>query len=302
MPVVPFAGFSRSLAIESGPVTAIATLEVGPRVLFLGETGGENLFRVPDMSAGVIDDGQYHGYGGHRLWAAPEDKVETYAPENTAPAYRNENGVHVFEIPPSSFGVAKRIEIAANGDGGFQLRHTIRNESDRVQQLAPWGITVMNPGGECVFPQAQYIAHTERLLPVRPLVLWGYARMADPRFTWGDEVVRVRQDADRGPLKIGALVLQGVAAYTNYGHTFVKRFGAIEGANYPDMGCNFETFTREDMLEVESLAPLATMKQGESAVLDETWYLLLNETPPGGDAECAAWLRELDERCPHRPL
>lgn len=301
MPVVPFAGFSRALAIESGPVTAVATLEVGPRVLFLGETGGENMFRVPDLKAGTQDDGRYHGYGGHRLWTAPEDKTETYAPENAAPSYREEDGAHLFEIPANAYGIAKSIAISPDGNGGFRLRHTIRNEGQRVQRLAPWGITVMAPGGECVFPQAEYVAHTDRLLPIRPLVLWGYARMGDPRLTWGDEVVRLRQ-TERGPLKIGALVLQGIAVYSNFGHSFVKRFSAVETAEYPDMGCNFETFTREDMLEVEALAPLATLKSGESTTLDETWYLLLNETPPAGDAECAAWLRELDDRCPHRPL
>ena len=302
MPVVPFAGFSRALSIESGPVTAIATLEVGPRILFLGETGGANMFRVPDESTGRLDDGAYHGYGGHRLWTAPEDKVETYAPENAAPEHREENGTHTFAIPANAFGLAKSLAIAPSGGGGFQLRHTVRNEGDRVQRVAPWGITVMAPGGECVFPQAEYVAHTDRLLPVRPLVLWGYARMADPRFVWGDEVVRMRQDARRGPLKIGALVGQGIAVYANKGHTFVKRFGAVEGAEYPDMGCNFETFTREDMLEVESLAPLATLARGEVATLDETWYLLLNETPPAEEGACAAWLRALDERCPHSPL
>ena len=302
MPVVPFAGFSRALAIESGPVTAIATLEVGPRILFLGETGGQNMLRVPDREGGRLDDGAYHGYGGHRLWTAPEDRVETYAPENAPPVYSEEAGAHVFQIPANEFDIAKRMAVAPDGAGGFRLRHTIRNEGDRVQRLAPWGITVMAPGGECVFPQAEFVAHTDRLLPVRPLVLWGYARMADPRFTWGDHVVRVRHDAGRGPLKIGALVEQGIAVYANGGHTFVKRFSAAMAGDYPDMGCNFETFTREDMLEVESLAPLVTMAKGEEATLDETWYLLLNEVPPTGDEECGEWLRRLDMRCPHLPL
>ncbi|RYG31478.1 hypothetical protein EON81_22785 [bacterium] len=302
MPTVPFAGFSRALAIESGPVTAIATLEVGPRILFLGETEGENMLRVPDMQSGRIDDGRYRGYGGHRLWTSPEDRTQTYAPENAPPRYESAHEVHRFDLQANAFGIAKCLEIRSLGEGGFQLRHTVRNEGDAPQRLAAWGITVMAPGGQCLFPQAEFIAHTDRLLPVRPLVLWGYARMADPRFTWGDEVVRVRQDADHGPLKIGTLVMQGIAVYANAGHTFVKRFGYQSGAEYPDMGCNFETFTRHDMLEVESLAPLKTLARGESSILDETWYLLLGETPPEEEIECARWLRELDARCPHIPL
>ena len=302
MSIVPFAGFSEALSLVSGPVTAIATLEVGPRILFLGETGGVNLLKVSDMAGGRLDDGTYHGYGGHRLWVSPEDKVETYAPENSPPEYTFENGIHRFAIPANEFGIAKTLEIGVLGDGGFQLRHTIRNDGERVQRVAPWGITVMASGGACIFPQTEFLAHTEKLLPARPLVLWGYTKMGDSRLTWGDEIVRLRHDARLGPIKIGTMVEQGIAVYCNEGHTFVKRFGSDPLADYPDMGCNFETFTREDMLEVESLGPLQTLSQSESATLDETWYVLLNEVAPQPDRECAEWLRTLESRCPHRPI
>ncbi len=306
MNVLPFAGFERNLRLDSGPVALVATLEVGPRVLFLGpaeriEERGANLLAVYGDEEG-LKDGAYHSFGGHRLWVSPEDKVTTYAPESDAPDYRAEGDVHVFERGANAHGVAKRLEIRADGRGGFDLRHTITNRGAEPQTVAPWAITVVAPGGECLFPQAEHVPHTERLLPVRPLVLWGYARMADPRFGWGDEVVRLRHDKSRGPLKIGALVAQGIAAYARGGHTFVKRFGYEEGATYPDFGCNFETFTREDMLEVESLAPLRPLAPGESSVLHETWALLLDETPPREDAACGAWFRETAARYPLRPL
>jgi len=40
----------------------------------------------------------------------------------------------------------------------------------------------------------------------------------------------------------------------------VKCFQWIEGATYPDGGVNFETFSNEQMLEVETLGPLVTLK------------------------------------------
>ena len=302
MSIVPFAGFDRNVQIDSGGVSIIATLEVGPRILFLGPTGGTNELKVYEKDKGAHDDGAYHSYGGHRLWVAPEDLVKTYAPDSVPPSYSDEGGRHTFETAVDPYGITKRVEIQAGENGSFRIRHTVTNRGTEPKVAAAWGITVMETGGEALIPQSPVIPHTDRLLPVRPIALWGYVRMSDSRYTWGDEVVRLRHDAAKGPTKIGSFVSQGIAAYANHGNTFVKRFAAVEGASYPDFGCNFETFAREDMLEVESLGPLMSLAPGGSTTLDETWYLLLNETPPTGDAECGEWFRGLELRCPFRPL
>ncbi|MEI6376491.1 MAG: hypothetical protein WCO97_04790, partial [bacterium] len=47
----------------------------------------------------------------------------------------------------------------------------------------------------------------------------------------------------------------------------------VKGAAYPYCCCNFETFTNSDMLEIESLGPLATLQPGESTSHPETWHL-----------------------------
>jgi len=53
----------------------------------------------------------------------------------------------------------------------------------------------------------------------------------------------------------------------------VKRFPYIEGATYPDCGCNFETYTAGDFMEVETLAPLTKLQPNESVTHIEQWYL-----------------------------
>jgi hypothetical protein len=146
-------------------------------------------------------------------------------------------------------------------------------ENLKTFQLGPGSLTVMGAGGVCLFPQAPFVPHSEDFLPARPLVLWGYTNMQDPRWTWGRRVIRLRQDV-LPPQKVGAQVSQGYAAYANHGALFLKRFPFFRGANYPDFGCNFETFTREDMLEVESLGPSTRLSPGQSAQLKEAWYLV----------------------------
>ena len=51
--------------------------------------------------------------------------------------------------------------------------------------------------------------------------------------------------------------------------------GAAErGKVMADSGANFETFTNEDLLEVESMGPRVKLRPGESAELVENWELL----------------------------
>ncbi|MGL4554687.1 MAG: hypothetical protein ACRC33_26270, partial [Gemmataceae bacterium] len=47
----------------------------------------------------------------------------------------------------------------------------------------------------------------------------------------------------------------------------------VEGAAYPDRGCNVETFTDADMLEMETLSPLVTLAPGEAVTHAEAWSL-----------------------------
>jgi len=54
---------------------------------------------------------------------------------------------------------------------------------------------------------------------------------------------------------------------------FIKTFDHAPGGHYPDGGCNFETFTNSEMLEVESLGELVTLQPGESTTHFENWYL-----------------------------
>lgn len=108
----------------------------------------------------------------------------------------------------------------------------------------------------------------------RLMVMWPYFDFTDPRWHFGSKFITLRQDKGRGPTKIGLAQKLGWAAYVLDGTIFVKRFPYLEGQTYPDGGCNYETFTNQDMLEIESLGPLLTLEPGEEASHEERWELL----------------------------
>ena len=297
MEIVSYGGWNRCARIQAGDAELIVTLEVGPRIIRYGFVGGPNMLVEYAKDMGKTGGDEYRSYGGHRLWIAPEEDPKTLHPDNEPVEALEEDGWHVFRAPTEKWFLQKEIRIRVV-DQAVAIEHRIYNHGAYAAELAPWALTVMAPGGECLFPQAASIPHSEKVLPARPLILWHYTDMSDPRWTWGRSVIRLRHDAASGPQKVGSFVDQGIAVYANGGSSFLKRFGAESEFVYPDGGCNFETFTRQDMLEVESLGPMESVPPGDFATHLETWYLIRDAVPPTDDTACGNWIAELASERP----
>lgn len=263
----------------------IVTLDVGPRVLFFGATGGSNLLYLFPDDAGRTGDPEYRFYGGHRIWIAPEEANRSMQPDNDPVEVREEGEVITFSGRTDKYGIQKELSVTEFGKDSFALAHSIINHGAYHARLAVWSPTMCAAGGKVHFPQPPFQPHTENLLPTRPLVMWAYTKLGDPRWTWGDRVVTLRQDSAMSPQKIGAFVGEGYAAYEGEGGVFVKTFGAHSGPDYPDMGCNFETFTNEQFIEIESLGKMVDLKPfGGMECHKENWGLYPGEVLPTDDA------------------
>jgi hypothetical protein len=103
--------------------------------------------------------------------------------------------------------------------------------------------------------------------------LWPFTDLTDPRLYLGAGFITLRQDAARGPFKIGLTHGLPWVAYWLNGVLFVKRWTYDFGAAYPDEGSNCELFTNQNMLEVESLGPLELLEPGQSCELVEEWFV-----------------------------
>jgi hypothetical protein len=88
----------------------------------------------------------------------------------------------------------------------------------------------------------------------------------------------------------------GWAGYVVHGQLFVKYFDYLPGETYPDAGCNFETFTNEEMLEVESVGPLITLEPGETVEHVETWRLFADVPAVADEESIDHFIRPLVEQ------
>ena len=153
------------------------------------------------------------------------------------------------------------------------MTHILTNKGMWPIELAPWALTIVKGGGTTIIPQEPFVSHDDKLLPSRSLTLWGFTDMSDPRWNFGKRYIRLSTDKLNDPQKIGAADKQGWAGYLRDKTLFIKRFPYVEGARYADYGCNFETYTAGDFMEVETLGPLTKLGPGESATHVEHWFL-----------------------------
>jgi len=275
MEKIAYGGWKNAVQLENSKAKLIATLDVGPRVIFYGLKDGENVFKQYADQMGKTGEKEWQIRGGHRLWHAPEIKPRTYALDNTPVAFEKlgENGVRLTPPAETECGIQKQIDLQlSNQNNKVVVTHRLTNIGQWPIELAPWALSVMAPGGTAIIPLPAKRKHTEYLLPMQGMILWGYTDFTDERWTWGQKYILLSQRNIAAPQKIG-LSGQRWAAYSYKGSLFVKTFDCIEGANYPDRGCNFETFTNEDMLELESLAPLAVLEPGKTFTHVENWFL-----------------------------
>jgi hypothetical protein len=293
MDIVPYGGWRRCVRLSDGEHELVATLEVGPRVIRFAFVGGRNAFVEYPAQLGKTGGTEYRSYGGHRLWTAPEVRGRTNLPDNAPVELNQDQGWIVLTAPVEGQSFLQRELRLRLHEGTAQVEHRVYNRGLYAVELAPWAITVMAAGGVGLFPQEPPVPHAERVLPVRPLVLWGYTEMADARWTWGPRLVRLRQTDAPSFQKVGALVTEGWAGYHHQDQLFLKRFPCDTTARYPDFGCNFEMFTRHDMLEIESLGPAAAIPPGGFVTHPEAWRLVRGLALPADDAAAAELLHPL---------
>lgn len=285
MQVVEYRGWKNNLLLSNGDVELIATLDVGPRVICYRRPGGFNVMKNYADQMGGAGEAEWQIRGGHRFWLAPEDLTRTYFPDNRPVSYvqTGPNAVKLIPPPEAEYGVQKEMHLALEPSGTrAQVTLRVTNVGDKPTTLAPWGPTVLAPGGVEIIPlpaKAPHPGHPKNARspddygPNQELILWPYFDFTDTRWTFGSRYILLRQDVNKGPTKIGLAHRMGWVAYLNSHTLFVKRFDYREGAVYPDRGTRYQTFSYQEMLEMETVGELVTLKPGEAAELVESWEL-----------------------------
>ncbi|MGI4791027.1 MAG: hypothetical protein ACRYFS_19550 [Janthinobacterium lividum] len=295
-----------AVRLTNGDAELVVTTSMGPRIIRYGLIDGPNAFQVIPETRGQTGGDTWQPYGGHRLWHAPEVKPRSYHPDNAGygtPAMVGDT-LSIVSPTESTTGIAKemRVTLAAAGSA-VKVEHILINNNVWPVTLSAWALSIVAGGGKVVLPQEPFVAHDDELLPARPLVLWKFTDMADPRWRWGTRYLTLAQRDDIGtPQKVGLYNAQGWGAHVTPAQAFVIRILPAPGspANLPDMGCNFETFTKGAFQELETLGPLTALEPGQSVSHTELWFLsklsAATDTDDALDAALLPVVREAQAR------
>jgi hypothetical protein len=245
----------------------------GPRIVRLRFRDSPNLFaELPDFVVPTTF-GDYHFWGGHRLWHAPEAMPRTYIPDDQGHTLTELQEGLLLEGPIEPItGIRKSIEVhLAEDKPEVRLVHTLTNHGQWPVELAPWLITQLRLGGIVIAPMPVGNSDPHGLLPNRQFSFWPYTRIHDPRLHWDDDFVLLEARPGLPAFKIGYFNPHGWLAYWIDGILFRKIFNVFPGVPHPDGNCNAEIYCNDRFVELESLAPLIPIAPGEQIQAKETW-------------------------------
>jgi hypothetical protein len=270
-----YAGWPHCYRLTHGEVELVVTTDVGPRVIRCGFAGGQNLFKEFEEQLGKAGEAEWQPRGGHRLWLAPEARELSYGLDNSPVTSTVEGeSITLTQAVEPETGFEKQMSLKL-GPNGIEVSHRLRNTNTSPRTVAPWALTMMAPGGTAVAGFPPRGTHPEALQPTNPLVMWGYSNFGDPRWTFTEKYLVLRQEPQAiAPVKAGLWNRNTWQAYLLGSDLFIKSTTAGKGPEaYPDMGCSLETFTNREFLEMETLGPLEAVPPGGTIMHTETWSL-----------------------------
>lgn len=181
------------MRLTNDVVELLVSVSAGPRIMRYGFMNGANILGIAPAASDATNR-TWQPYGGHRLWAAPESRAISHAPDNTFVRFVPSSPRQAtFVASVDAAGLIKEMQISIDAAGsGVAIAHRLTNAGDAPLEVAPWALTIMDAGGIAVVPQEPYRSHAEDLLPTRPLVLWSYTDLGDPRMMFTRKYIQIR--------------------------------------------------------------------------------------------------------------
>lgn len=282
--------------LKNGALELLVTKSVGPRIIYAGLLGGENLLaELPGATLDCPGAGPLKLWGGHRLWHAPEIQRRTYLPDDQ-PVTINaiEHGIEVIQPLDAQTGIQKSLRIMLPDQAATVIiDHTLTNHAMWPVELAPWAITQLKPGGTAILPQFTGNADPDGLLPNRRVALWPYTDIGSPHITWGNRYLFVQATMTTDALKIGFPNPDGWLAYHIDDTLFVKQAAYHPDADYLDFGSSSECYCRSEFIELETLGPRTKLGLGQAVTHRETWQLHPNVSFAPSEAAAQALAERL---------
>jgi hypothetical protein len=285
-----FLGWRGAYRLRLGDAEMVVVTEIGPRILSLSVGGGPNLLFVDGETAGRGQgDVDWHIYGGHRVWVAPETEA-TYAPDNVpCEAEVSDDGLTVLTPVAPQTKLQKRLTITAQGNR-FVVEQGVCNLGGALYTGAMWALTCVAPRGVVVFPWGR-----GGTWDLKKIVYWNAwmdhgSDVNSEQWQPGPDLFTVKPTGEEG--KVGTNSPEGWVALCREDACFAKAHTWVPGAKYADEDCSLQVYTCDHFIEMETLSPLTVFYPGEEVVHREVWTLTAEVPDPADGAALRRLLQE----------
>ena len=272
-------GEYRAVELLTETTRLVLVTEVGPRIAFFGprDTGKNVLFWNPPAS----ERGDWHIYGGHRVWLSRpfgDESEDTYTGDN-APCEVTKGADWVQATAPvEKFTRTQRaIRVRFLKDNVFEVTNLIKNAGDLIYSGGVWNPTCIEPDGKIIrIPLGEKDVTWDLVKVVIPRVFCGNTlKLNDPQVTFTEDTLEIRSQGH--VTKRCVCAPQGLISmeWPEEKLLFTKHSEFNRDAHYPVGGCNIAAFVGEDnwMGELETFGPERAIRPGETAENRETWTL-----------------------------
>lgn len=280
----------RAVELRTRELHLVATAGRGPRLAFLSRRAGENLLY---WAPGRHRHGEWDLMGGHRFWLArpgADEAEETYAADNCACELRTARDGFTLTAPAiPGVQIVRSVAVRARAADRLTVEHRVANVGHMLWSGGAWALT-------CTLPTPT----TTYVIPLSDASTWDTASMTffrrwggthtgsydDPQFSMAADAVRVRSLGAENKRAFRAA--PGIIALHDATRDvlFAKRSEWQRGGVYP-MDSNLAVYTGESsfMVEMETMAPLVTLKPREAVTHVEEWVLgpAPREVPAAGE-------------------
>lgn len=255
------------IEIESDGRVVFVSTEYGPRILFYGFHGGQNVLYVDSDDA--VKRNNWHIRGGHRFWVSPETEL-TYEEDNgPCEVFDNGFGVSFISLDKKT-NLEKTLTIEEKGDR-FIVTHTLINKGELLYHGGVWAVSCVPPEGTIFFPWG-----TQGEWKIKKIQYWQSwagqtTKLRSTQYYEGEDLFIINPSGEMG--KVGTASYEGFVGVTNFNYTFIKKFTHQIGSTYPDDNCSVEVYTCNYFCELETLSPVVTLLPGISLTHTEEWIL-----------------------------
>ncbi len=264
--------------VRTAEFSLIAVADCGPRIAFLGRTGGANLLL---WEPGKYTRGDWDLRGGHRVWSTTPlaDECEnTYRPDNQPCELRIEKGKCTLLGAEDPISRTRRgFSVEPMNDNLFKIDNFIVNTSDMLCAGGVWALTCTLPTAGCRYavPVGDGSSwDTFTMVFFRQWAGHGAHSFEDGQIRVGKDQVTIEPAGLENKRMLQAH--KGIIAMSDAQNdlTFGKKTVYDRNARYP-LGANLAFYVGTDnfMVEMETMGPERTLKPGEELHHVEWWSL-----------------------------